>query len=422
MRRRIDTRRRVSANAPAPRDAGGGPLLRSVLAAVSRTFPDITKPVRKNLAALVVSFLQVIGAARSGHGRLSLATLYRTLPTDGDAHAREKRLHRFLDNWRLDARGVTGGLARMIFGRRGKGYWPILFDQTKSGSSQALFAGVPFEGRTLPLAAYTFEYPWKETACLSQNDIEETFITDVELALPKGVRPVWIGDRGYARASLFEQSGTDGRLYVIRGRGDVCVELGDLRCKLNELRPGVGRAVRYRNVLYQSHARVRVDVVAFHDPSFQEPWWLIIPSGAEDELPTDVVVALYRERMRVEHSFRDFKTHMGLRGLRLKVRITDRMGRLLLAFCVAYCFALVLGASTDAEAARGDLEIKRRKPRHGTTRTISVMFLAMIMLSHPRWRNRAHARLRRIAARVAANKRILSRAPPRITERIAEAA
>jgi hypothetical protein len=64
--------------------------------------------------------------------------------------------HRFLSNHRLDPRGVTDGLVRVIFGRRGKGFWPILFDQTKSGATQALVAGVPFEGRTLPLAAYTF--------------------------------------------------------------------------------------------------------------------------------------------------------------------------------------------------------------------------------------------------------------------------
>ena len=120
--------------------------------------------------------------------------------------------------------------------------------------------------------------------------------------------------------------------------------------------------------------------------------------------------------MKVEHSFRDFKTHLGLRGLKLKVRIAERTGRLLLAFCIAYCLALVLGASAQAQKAREDLEILRRTPRHGTCRTLSVLSLAMQMLSHPRWRQCAYEQLKYIAARIAAGLPALNRAPPQVGE------
>ena len=50
---------------------------------------------------------------------------------------------------------------------------------------------------------------------------------------------------------------------------------------------------------------------------------------------------MYRERMQVEHSFRDFKTHLGWRGLQLQALVAQRTGRLLLAFLIAYCLALV---------------------------------------------------------------------------------
>ena len=76
-------------------------------------------------------------------------------------------------------------------------------------------------------------------------------------------------------------------------------------------------------------------MIALHDPAFHEPWWLLVPSDSDTILPTALVVQLYRERMQVEHTFRDFKTHLGLRGLALRVRIADRTGRLLLAFCLA---------------------------------------------------------------------------------------
>jgi hypothetical protein len=391
-------------------------LLRAIDASVSRAFHGLRRTVQKNLAVLTVAFLRVLGAARSGNGGLSLGALFRVLPTAGTARAREKRLRRFLENRRLDPRGVTDGLARLIFGRRGRGLWPILFDQTKSGTAQALVAGVPFEGRALPLAVYTFSYPWWERAARSQNQLERVFLLDLEEALPEGVRGVFVGDRGYARAALFRQSGREGRLFIIRGRCGTLVEYEGRRCRLEELPCAPYRAVRYRGVLYQAHERVRVDIVAFHDPQFREPWYLVVPPDSEAVLPTATVVALYRERMQVEHSFRDFKTHLGLRGLKLRVRVAERTGRLLLAFCIAYCLALVLGVSAEARQARADLEILRRQPRHGTRRTLSVLSVAMQMLSHPRWRRLAYDRLHRIAARLAAGRPALQRPPPQVAD------
>jgi len=385
---------------------------------VSEAFGGLRRTVQRNLAVLTVAFLQVLSAARSGHGRLSLGALFRVLPTTGTAHAREKRLRRFLENPRLDPRGVTGGLARVVFGERGEGVWPLLLDQTKAGTTQALVAGVPFEGRTLPLAVYTFEYPWVEHAADSQNQLERVFLLDVEAALPRGVTGVWIGDRGYARAALLRHALLDERMCIIRGRAGTSVEADGRRCKLRELSPGHPRPIRYRHVFYQARVRVPVDVIAFHDPQFEEPWWLLVPPDSEAVLPTGLVVQLYRERMRVEHTFRDFKTHLGLRGLALRVRIAERTGRLLLAFCLAYVLAVVLGSERTAATARRDLEILRRRPRHGTRRTLSVLSLGMQMLAHPRWRRRALAALRRVITRLTRGRPVLSHPPPDLTDRL----
>jgi len=381
---------------------------------MAEAFSSLRRTVQNNLAVLTLSFVRVLGAARSGQGHLSLAALSRVLATSGTPRARAKRLHRFLDNTHLDPRGVTDGLVRLIFGRRGEGFWPILFDQTTSGATQALFAGVPYEGRTLPLAVYTFCYPWREPSTDSQNQLERVFLLDLAAALPAGTRAVFIGDRGYARASLLCQSSYDARLFVIRGRAGTQVEYQGQSLKLGELPGRDGTPVRYTEVLYHAEQRVPVDVIVYRDPTFQEPWWLLVPPRSEAVLPTAVVVALYRERMQVEHSFRDFKTHLGLRGLQLQVRVADRTGRLLLAFCIAYCLALVLGASREGQAARADLEVPRRRPRHGTCRTLSVLSVAMQMMSHARWRHRAWAALLKLTQHLAAGRRLLERGPPQV--------
>jgi Transposase DDE domain len=85
------------------------------------------------------------------------------------------------------------------------------------------------------------------------------------------------------------------------------------------------------------------------------------PTGARPE-----IVAVYRQRMQIEQSFRDFKTHLGIRGLPLKVRVAERLGRLLLTFCLAYALLVFLGLTPAGMAARADLEILWRNapPRH----------------------------------------------------------
>lgn len=295
----------------------------------------LRRSVQRNLAVVAVALLRLLSGARGGNGRLSLGALFRVLPTIGTPHAHEKRLRRFLENPRLDPRGVTSGLAQVISGRRGAGCWPTLLDQTAAGSSQALLAGVPVAGRTLPLAVYTFEYPWQERTARSQNQLEHVFLLDVEESLPPKVHPVWIGDRGYARAAQLREAFREERFYIIRERAGTCVTVGGRRMKLGELVPGQGQAIRYTGMQYQAHLLVPVDIVAIHDDAFDEPWWLLVPPESAEVLPTDLVVQLYRERMQIEQTFRDFKTHLGLLGLCLKVGIAERTGRLLLAFCLA---------------------------------------------------------------------------------------
>jgi hypothetical protein len=92
--------------------------------------------------------------------------------------------------------------------------------------------------------------------------------------------------------------------------------------------------------------------------------------------------------------------------------VAERLGRLLLAFCLAYCLAIVLGEGPTGRTTRPALEILRRRPRHGTRRTLSVLSIAMLMLMPPRWRRPALRRLVGLAARLARGRPLLDRPPP----------
>lgn len=383
-------------------------LLGALSQLMKARFSRLTKPIRKNLVVSTFAFILVLSAVRSGQGRLSLAALARALPTKGTAHAREKRLHRFLKNPRLDFRTVTSSLATILL-PPGKRFCPVILDQTKSGSAQALLAAIPYTGRSLPLACYTFAYPLIEPALKSQNQLEHIFLLDTEASLPTGIIAVWIADRAYARSLLLQQSEQEQRPYLVRGRKETIITYLGRRMKLGQLHAPPRKALRYKNVLYHAHRKVAVDVIVYYDPTYAEPWYLLVPVAYRKLLETDLVVDLYRKRMQIEQSFRDFKTHLGLRGLNLQIDIAPWMGRLLLTFCLAYVLCVLLGESPLGEQARRGFEIPRRIPRHGTCRTLSALSIAMLILSHPAWIERAIALLLKIIWKATIQRPLLSR-------------
>ncbi len=179
------------------------------------------------------------------------------------------------------------------------------------------------------------------------------------------------------------------------------VRIGAQRLALGRVPHRQGQAVRYADVAYQSTKRERVDLIVLHDPTFKEPWDLLVPPDSRRQLPTDRVVALYRERMHIALTFRDWKTHLGIRGLRLEVDIASRLERLLLARTVAYTLAVLLGAGPAARRVRADCEVLRVTPRHGTRRRLSALSVGILLLSLARFATLATRVLARLLAALA---------------------
>ena len=119
-----------------------------------------------------------------------------------------------------------------------------------------------------------------------------------------------------------------------------------------------------------------MDVIVYCEKGFAEPWFLIVPPDSESWLPTKEVVGLYRQRMQIEQCFRDWKSHLRLRGLHLQVQKSERLLRVLMGFTLAYLIVLLLGTDPLAERLRPYFEQERRKPRHGTRKVLSVLSIA----------------------------------------------
>lgn len=368
-------------------------------------FPLLRRTVRKNLSRLTAAFLLLAVSVRFGYGGLHLTSVARALGQDSTFKSRYKWLSRFLKCKYFDPSSLAECMLTLVLGQKPPPWVIVLIDQTTIDEVQVISAAIPFHGRAVPVAWVDFQYPWNTLRPPSQNVIERLLLTWLAEAAPPQVRLILVLDRGYARVELIKDMNRNRQPFLIRGNRKTIVEV-PLRGKRRRLSLGrlphrTGVPIRYRHVLYHSTQQEPVDVIVYRGPGFQEPWFLVVPPNSESWLPTEQVVQLYRQRMQVEHCFRDWKSHLGLRGLHLEVQKSERLLRLLMAFTLAYLFTLLLGQDRLGQQARPFFETPRRHPRHGTTRVLSVLSVALYLISDPRWQPRAWVRLLTLLRRLA---------------------
>jgi hypothetical protein len=385
-------------------------LYDAVCPLIESYFPCLRRTVRKNLSRLTCAFLRLALSVRFGYGGLHLTSVARVLPDGKKFKNNYKWLSRFLKCKYFDPSSLAECMLRLILGRKPPPWVIVLVDQTTIDGVEVINAAIPLEGRAVPVAWIDFEYPWKTLAPPSQNTIERYLLTWLAEAAPPGTRLLLVFDRGYARVELIKDLNRGQQAFLIRAPHKVIVQA---RVQGRRRRLSLGRLphctnwpTRYRHVLYHSQKAEPVDVIVYRGRGFQQPWFLVVPPDSESWLPTTEVVRLYRQRMRIEHCFRDWKSHLGLRGLRLQVQKPERILRLLMGFTLAYLILLLLGQDPLAEKLRPFFEQPRQRDRHGTPKILSVLSMALYLLSDPRWEQRARERWIQILSRLVAGRGI----------------
>jgi hypothetical protein len=300
------------------------------------------------------------------------------MPLEESEKPRSKRLYRLSRNKFLDCTEMTPLLVLLDLGPNPKGWVPIVVDQTTIRDIPTLMAGVRVSNRVLPVAFFCFEY---DKLRRSQNAAEEALLTLIAASLPIKCKPLYVMDRGYARMSLLITLRRLGIHYLIRGRKNTMVRIGKTRMLLGRARHRKGEPIRYSRVAYHDKKQEPIDLIVFYDPTFKEPWYLLVPPGTESNFPADKVVDLHRDTMRIELTFRDWKTHLGVRRLRLEVDVAPRLSRLLLVLAVAYVLTVLLGSGPGARRVRADCKVLRSSPKHGTHRRLSALYVGTLLIS-----------------------------------------
>jgi hypothetical protein len=379
-------------------------LLRNLLALLFLYRGVIRVTILKNIALVTYALITLFHGARGGNGWLSKAALARCLPLGTGPKEREQRLYRFLDNIRLTPEILVPLHVALACGTKLRERLPMILDQTTIRGIETLLIGLVFEGRVLPIAFSCF---MKKFIHKSQNILEHGLILAAMSCFPVEVRPFLILDRGYARVALFIHLRKEGIPFLCRAKKSVMVYLsGQTKGQtLGRFKIKPGQLLRY-SVLYHSQKKEPLDLIIYWGKGYQEPWYLLVPSGTS--LTAEEIVALYAKRMSIEQGFRDWKTHLGVRGL---VFFGDnpapRLTRLLLAFSLSYLLCLALGSTEEALIVRSFVEIERRKPRHGTTRTLSVLSIGILRLSLKKFSKQADQELLRMLRRLSRGRGVI---------------
>jgi hypothetical protein len=296
------------------------------LSAINAAAPFLVSTQATNLALLVSAILQ--------KRTLCLSELARAYPTPNERRVdapkhdllhRLKRLWRFTDNERVDALTTQMAFVPHVVGRLGFPRWLglaidwTMFDTTlPSGERmryQVLRIAIPRKGRALPLLQLAYDrdaLPVNK----SQNQLEQDALLAVVRALPEGIRPVVLADRGFRRAGFLSWLQRHGR---------------GVRCGLYHGRP--------RDLFVNVALCWRIPKSRARDPRRkhpEEPWYL-----ATSLKDAQVAASWYWQRGWIEQSFKDSKSRFGL--AEVMVSCPKRLSRLLIALTVALGWLTLMG-------------------------------------------------------------------------------
>jgi len=339
-----------------------------VLESINTAVPFLNFSHRINLALLVSAILAKRTLKLSAlAGAYPIPEEHRVEnPKHGLLH-RLKRLSRFLGNDRVDDVAVQAALIPHTVARLGNPRWLglaidwTMFDTlTPKGQRiryQVLRIAVPRRGRALPLLQLAYDRD-NLPAPRSQNRLEEEALVAVMEALPRGVRPVILGDRGFARTNFFAFLKANRLDYVVRIDSGTCVTESDgRRWKLGSEGILPGQIRWLPRVRYALHHGRPTDLlinlaICWRLPRHQcknprhkkpkEPWYLASSLGN-----AGCAIAWYQQRGWIEQSFKDSKGRFYLAALH--VDCPDRLTRLVTALTIALTW-LILAALPEIGA------------------------------------------------------------------------
>ena len=306
-----------------------------------------TKAVAKGLLPSQQATLSQMVCGLLSCRSLLLAEIARGFETQVAFSHNLKRVERFVSNPRLQALQTKQLLARRLLHQlhhrlhlKPREPLEILLDWTSVWPYQVLSALVPVSGRAVPVFQWAIA---RDQLKARQNTFEMQFLAALRRCLPKAWQVVIVADRGFQRVALLEYLDSLGFAYVIRLKGDACVEVGSYSGKLRDYGVEVGQCFKLSKVIYHKARRYGVKVVINCERREGKvcSWLLATNLG----MTARQTVRIYARRFWCEESFRDQKQEFQLEGVR--VQQAARLETLLLVLAIVLMMLAVIGMRGD---------------------------------------------------------------------------
>jgi len=277
-------------------------------------------------------------------GSLRLTDLSQAMP--GTTQGSYKAIHRFLKLsdpqealWRLyqeHAPFIIGDPTEVARPQaKNTNYVGTLKDGKTKGFWLLLLA-TPYRGRTIPFhfIAYSSRTIGAEE---SSRNLEHRRALE-QLRRIIGDKPLVL-DREFSYESFLEDLSKERISFVIRLNTGNGVILTDEEGKRVSLDIAPGQRVYHKGVYYRG--KVKVNLAGYWKEGLKEPLWVITNLTCEEGLKT------YGARMKIEETFKDIKSLLGLGKVMNKNR--ENMEKMVAMLLVAYTIGVLVGEQVRDE-------------------------------------------------------------------------
>ena len=331
---------------------------------VVETLANRMRPWLAKIHAARIGAVFAVVAALIRGGKLPLSSLGRAVATHSKVKHGIKRVDRLLGNQAIDPKDFYRAIAAQAV-RNSRPH--VLVDWSEAGNELCMLtAAVPMVGRAL--VVYSETHPERR---LSHPRIEAAFLRALRGVLPPNCRPIIVTDAGFRRP-FFKQVRALGWDYVGRIRNSVMVRassdqpwqrstalFGFARRRPRDL--GSWQLVRKhayeaRIVAVDGRSRrarrppraVRRRVPAKRAAALAREPWVLVTSLDKKECTAEQVVLIYKQRMLIEETFRDEKSHHFGWGFEdCRTRSTARVDKYILIATLATLVAVLVGLALE---------------------------------------------------------------------------
>jgi hypothetical protein len=264
----------------------------------------------------------------------------------------EMRLRRWVKHKGLDADAIYMPFARQILEALSGLPLILVMDGSQVGRGcMVLMVGVLYKKRALPLAWIV--YKGKKGHTTAQRHIEA--LTKVLPLIPANCEVILLGDAEYDTTEMLlwvEEKTSWG--YVLRTSPQIYIQEGLQSQPIGDYPLAKGQVFQRNQVGFTQEAAVSLNLIGWWNSSYDGPLYLVTNLSRGYQ-----ACKYYRRRFQIETFFSDQKS----RGFHIhKSHLSDpaRLGRLLLAACLAYVWMICQGLWVIAEKKTGLIDRTER--------------------------------------------------------------